>query len=192
MSKKINKSQSKLQSKSKFESTTNATDIIDLLSVSPSAGANNPVTWKDQITDYGILVLKYLFLVVILTLNFLGLSVSLNCNADEEMFKRILSAIFDVNTNEISSDGLLNFNAEYFIDPDTEIFYIYLIITGVYKKCNYASEELDVFTPTASSSAVVVNTLKKKSKSPEEFHKLLDEKPNLKKKYLQLKAKLGK
>ena len=105
---------------------------------------------------------------------------------------RILSAIFDGNTNEISSDGLLNFNAEYFIDPDTEIFYIYLIITGVYKKCNYASEELDVFTPTASSSAVVVNTLKKKSKSPEEFHKLLDEKPNLKKKYLQLKAKLGK
>ena len=106
---------------------------------------------------------------------------------------RILSAIYSLDTiSEISSDGLLNFTTKYFTDPDTEIFYIYLIITGVYKKCNYASEELDVFTPTASSSAVVVNTLKKKSKSPEEFHKLLDEKPNLKKKYLEIKAKLGK
>ena len=37
---------------------------------------------------------KYLFLVVILTMNFLGLSVSLNCNANEEYTKRILSAIF--------------------------------------------------------------------------------------------------
>jgi hypothetical protein len=106
---------------------------------------------------------------------------------------RILSAIYSLDTNlEVSSDGLLNFTTEYFFDPDTEIYYIYLIITGVYKKCNYASEELDVFTPTASSSAVIVNTLKKKSKSPDEFHKLLDLKPNLKKKYLQIKAKLGK
>ena len=81
--------------KSNFKDTsTNYTDLIDLLSVSPSASDSNIVTWQDQITDYGILVLKYLFLVVILTLNFLGLSVSLNCNADEEMFKRILSAIF--------------------------------------------------------------------------------------------------
>ena len=98
MSKKINKSQTKSQTKSKFDNTStppaNYTDLIDLLSVSASAGPNNPVTWQDQITDYVILVLKYLFLVVILTLNFLGLSVSLNCNADEEMFKRILSAIF--------------------------------------------------------------------------------------------------
>ena len=29
-----------------------------------------------------------------LTLNFLGLSVSLNCNADNEFFQRIVSAIF--------------------------------------------------------------------------------------------------
>ena len=81
--------------KSNFKDTsTNYTDLIDLLSVSPSASDSNVVTWQDQITDYIILVLKYLFLVVILTLNFLGLSVSLNCNADEDMFKRILSAIF--------------------------------------------------------------------------------------------------
>ena len=76
------------------DTSTNYTDLIDLLSVSPSASDSNVVTWQDQITDYIILILKYLFLVVILTLNFLGLSVSLNCNADEDMFKRILSAIF--------------------------------------------------------------------------------------------------
>ena len=94
---KSNNNKSK-NNKSQFDDTptpaTSYTDLIDLLSVSPSAGADNPVNWQDQITDYGILVLKYLFLVVILTLNFLGLSVSLNCNADEELFKRILSAIF--------------------------------------------------------------------------------------------------
>ena len=98
--KKVRKSKNnKFKSKSKFVDNTptptkNYTDLIDLLSVSTSASDKNAVTWQDQLSDYGILVLKYLFLVVILTLNFLGLSVSLNCNADEEMFKRILSAIF--------------------------------------------------------------------------------------------------
>jgi hypothetical protein len=80
--------------KEKFEeSVASPSDIIDLLSVSISAG-DNPVTWKDQLQDFGILFLKYLFLVTILTLNFLGLSVSLNCNADQEMTHRIMSAIF--------------------------------------------------------------------------------------------------
>ena len=69
-------------------------DLIDLISVSPSASDPNNVNVKDQIQDYFILFLKYLFLVTILTLNFLGLSVSLNCNADQEMFSRIMSAIF--------------------------------------------------------------------------------------------------
>ena len=95
--KKARKSKiNKFKSKSNFTPTPtkNYTDLIDLLSVSTSASDKNAVTWQDQLSDYGILVLKYLFLVVILTLNFLGLSVSLNCNADEEMFKRILSAIF--------------------------------------------------------------------------------------------------
>jgi len=69
-------------------------DIIDLMSVSPSAKDQNNIKWQEQLQDYGILVLKYLFLVTILTLNFLGLSVSLNCNADQELFHRIISAIF--------------------------------------------------------------------------------------------------
>ena len=69
-------------------------NIIDLLSVSPSAGDKKNVKWQDQLNDYVILFLKYLFLVSILTLNFLGLSVSLNCNVDQEFSTRIFSAIF--------------------------------------------------------------------------------------------------
>jgi hypothetical protein len=82
--------------KEKFDtvSTTTYEDIITSLSVSPTAKDPNAVNWKDQLNDYVILFFKYLFLVTILTLNFLGLSVSLNCNADQEMGTRILSAIF--------------------------------------------------------------------------------------------------
>ncbi len=69
-------------------------DMIDTLSVSPSAIDKTSLSWKDQLMDYIILLLKYLFLVVILTLNFLGLSVSLNCNADQESTTRVISAIF--------------------------------------------------------------------------------------------------
>jgi len=90
-SKKQSNSKKKTIKKEKFDSSPQG--IIDILSVSPTAG-DNPVTWKDQIQDYCILVLKYLFLVTILTLNFLGLSVSLNCNADQEMMHRIMSAVF--------------------------------------------------------------------------------------------------
>jgi hypothetical protein len=74
--------------------TSTYEDIIDTLSVSPSASNPNSVTWQDQLNDYVILFLKYAFVVVLLTLNFLGLSVSLNCNADQEMATRVMSAIF--------------------------------------------------------------------------------------------------
>ena len=73
---------------------TSYSDVIDLLSVSPSAADKKSITWQDQMQDFFILFLKYAFLVIVLTLNFLGLSVSLNCNANEELFKRVLSAIF--------------------------------------------------------------------------------------------------
>ena len=100
MSSKQNKTTSKKSvvkpSKAKFDDVSSATytDIIDLISVSATASDPNAVTWKDQMQDYSVLFLKYSFLVLLLTLNFLGLSVSLNCNADQEMFSRILSAIF--------------------------------------------------------------------------------------------------
>ena len=92
---------------------------------------------------------------------------------------------------EIGSDGLLNFNASYFYDDDTNTFYINVTITGVYKKCNYSSNELDYFI-SENAPASVRDALKKKSANTEEFHKLLDSNPELKKRYLQIKAKLGK
>jgi hypothetical protein len=104
---------------------------------------------------------------------------------------RTLSSNFAFD-DEISSDGSLNFYARYFYDSDTDTYYLYVSITGVYKKCNYSSFELDNQPPSSSSSAASKDNLKKKSCSTEEFHKLLDSNPNLKKKYLQIKAKLGK
>ena len=92
-----NKAKSKSKTKDKFIDANPAgtyTDFIDLLSVSVSADDKNAVKFEDQLTDYFILVMKYLFLVGILSLNFLGLSVSLNCNADQELSQRILSAVF--------------------------------------------------------------------------------------------------
>ena len=91
-----NKSNSKKNNKKKEKfggTTTSYEDVIDALSISPTAG-DNPLTFNDQLQDYFILFLKYGFLVSVLTLNFLGLSVSLNCNADQEFGQRIISAIF--------------------------------------------------------------------------------------------------
>ena len=80
-----------------------------------------------------------------------------------------------------------------FIDEKNN-FYVYNTLDGLYKKCKYASEDLNIFIPSANSasSASIIETFKKNSRSSDEFHKLLDSKPNLKKKYLQLKAKQGK
>jgi hypothetical protein len=104
---------------------------------------------------------------------------------------RILSSVFDGTSVEISSDGLLNFNTTYYYDIETEKYYIILRITGVYKKCNYSSYELDVETPSSLKDKSLKNK-SRSSESSEEFHKLLDSNPNLNKKYLQIKAKLGK
>ena len=49
---------------------------------------------SNHIQSYIVMCLKYLLLVGVFTLNFLGLSVALNCNVNEEMGKRVLSAIF--------------------------------------------------------------------------------------------------
>ena len=88
--KKINNN----QTKEKFSKSTSFEDVIDVLSVSPSASNQESITVQDQFTDYLLLFIKYAFLVSILTLNFLGLSVSLNCNAKEELSQRIISGIF--------------------------------------------------------------------------------------------------
>lgn len=90
-----NKQTDKFQNtkKEKFVSTSYE-DVIDFLSVSPTAIDPNAITMKEQLKDFFILFMKNSFLVVVLALNFLGLSVSLNCNADQEYSKRVFSAIF--------------------------------------------------------------------------------------------------
>lgn len=93
--------------------------------------------------------------------------------------------------NELGFDGSLNYNASYFYDFDFDIFFGIISIYGKYKSCNYSSEEID-YLVTTSLSASSKEALKKKSGSIEELHKLLDEKPALKKRYLEIKAKLGK
>ena len=101
---------------------------------------------------------------------------------------RTLSAVF--GNEELSSDGLLNFSTRYF--RDGRFYFVYVRITGVYKKCNYSSYELDILTSSSFAASDSKDSLNKKSGSSEEFHKLLDSNPNLKKKYLQIKAKLSK
>jgi hypothetical protein len=110
--------------------------------------------------------------------------------------KRTLSAVlspYDVPNEafwtEISSDGLLNFYANYYSVDGIE--YIIVRITGVYKKCNYSSQEIDYYIPT-TTSANNLKLIKKKSRSSEEFHKLLESDPDLNKLYLKLKAKIDK
>jgi hypothetical protein len=111
--------------------------------------------------------------------------------------KRNLSAVIDnfiIETDlyaELSSDGTLNFNAQYYFDEDLDVFFITVVIFGVYKKCNYSSYELD-YLVLEDTSASVRNALKKKSATTEVFHKLLDAKPHLKKLYNKIRVKLGK
>ena len=111
--------------------------------------------------------------------------------------KRNLSAVIDnfiVETDlyaELSSDGSLNFNAQYYYDEELDVFFITVVITGVHKKCNYSSYELD-YLVLQDTTTSVRNSLKKKSASTETFHKLLNAKPHLKKLYNKIKAKLGK
>ncbi len=109
--------------------------------------------------------------------------------------KRKFNAVFkntgnpNTSWNELGFDGTLNYYTSYYYD--LEIEFIVVSIYGKYKSCNYSSDEID-YNVINSTSASAKESLKKKSGSSEEFHKLLDEKPNLKKKYLEIKAKLGK
>jgi hypothetical protein len=93
--------------------------------------------------------------------------------------------------NELGSDGDLNFNTTYFYDNSTKLFFIVVTIYGKYKSCSYSSEELDykITIPTTTNDKKYEYN---KTRSSEDFHRLLDSSPNLKKSYLEIKAKLGK
>jgi hypothetical protein len=105
---------------------------------------------------------------------------------------RKLSSVFNSYLNvRLASDGLLNFISVLYFNDETNSYFRNTTITGVYKKCNYSSNELDYYDINATSTSHKKD-LHEKSESSEEFHKLLNSNPNLKKKYLQIKAKLGK
>jgi hypothetical protein len=108
--------------------------------------------------------------------------------------KKNLSAVIDDNFDywsEVSSNGLLNFNTKYYYDEDLDAYFITVIATGVYKKCNYSSYELD-YLVLQDSSVSVRDALKNKSANSEEFHKLLESKSHYKKIYNKIKEKLSK
>ena len=50
--------------------------------------------YSTYLLKYLELVMKYGLMVILMCMNFIALSLSLNCNAGEEFFKRIASAIF--------------------------------------------------------------------------------------------------
>lgn len=100
---------------------------------------------------------------------------------------------YDTTDIQIASTGSLTFITAYYFDFETYNYYLNVNIIGVHKKCNYSSNEFDFFVPPPNSKiSSKLEALKKDSKSSEELHKLLDEKPHLKKIYLKIKAKLGK
>lgn len=80
----------------------------------------------------------------------------------------------------------------FFFDAQLNNFVVIITITGKYKKCNYSSIDLQYRLPSNSSSVNAINDLKKKYRSSEKFHKILDQNDSLKKKYLEICAKLGK
>jgi len=102
--------------------------------------------------------------------------------------KRLLSSVYNGNEVETSSDGLLNFTAQYYFDVESNVSYIVVFINGIYKKCNYSSYEIDFLVPSATNKAVH-DKLKSKAKGADEFHKLLESNASLNKLFLKLKEK---
>ena len=104
--------------------------------------------------------------------------------------KKVLTSSYSYfNDKEFSTDGLLNFNAQYYnVDGNK---FIVVFISGVHKKCNYSSYEIDFYVPPVTNTALHAN-LKLKGKGADEFNKLLESNAGLKKLYLKLKAKSDK
>ena len=105
--------------------------------------------------------------------------------------KKLLSITFfspNFRQEYIGSNGLLNFNINIYVEEG--ILYILIFITGVYKKCNYSSRELQKFVSTPEISNSVIDHLKSVAKGVDEFNELLESDPYLKKSYLKLNSKL--
>ena len=103
----------------------------------------------------------------------------------------VVANIFDQVLFYQGSDITNNITFTFLTDEKDNIYNL-INMTGMYNKCNYSLEDFQILLPSSTSSASVLETLKKNSKSSVELHKLLDKNPNLKKKFLKIKAKLGK
>lgn len=103
---------------------------------------------------------------------------------------QVFDAYFYQTWQEISSDGSLNFVALYFYDADYDFFYVIVNITGIHKKCNYSSTELDYLVVDTLSAAAKEN-FKKQCGTTADLHKILESNSDLKKKYGILKTKMG-
>jgi hypothetical protein len=85
-----------------------------------------------------------------------------------------------VPINIVASDNDFNFNLIPFITPSGQGLIIY--ITGVFKKCNYSSREIQYVIPSATNKSIIDNFSSRALKG-EELDKLLKSDPVLKKLY---------
>lgn len=87
----------------------------------------------------------------------------------------------------IGSNGLLNFITIIYLSEG--ILYNIVYITGVYKKCNYSSRELQRLILNPEINKTDIDYLKSIAKSADEFNELLESDASLKKSFLKLNAK---
>ena len=104
---KIKKNKNKNKKiKEKFEDDADS-NLVDFLKVSVDDNSSSNYVplhereyeteskrYTTYITKYVEICFKYGLMVALMTMNFIALSLSLNCNADQEFFKRVFSAIF--------------------------------------------------------------------------------------------------
>lgn len=104
--------------------------------------------------------------------------------------KKLLSMVYysqNFRQEYIGSNGLLNFITIIYLSEG--ILYNIVYITGVYKKCNYSSRELQRLILNPEINKTDIDYLKSIAKSADEFNELLESDASLKKSFLKLNAK---
>jgi len=92
-----------------------------------------------------------------------------------------------------SSDGILASNTSFifgfFLYEDSSgIIFLVTLITGIQKKCNYSSSDIQFYVPSVASKEVN-DHFKLYVKDADEFNKLLKSNSNLNQLYFELKKK---
>jgi hypothetical protein len=103
--------------------------------------------------------------------------------------KRLLAGIIQTFPNMYASNDSLNFRFIYFSNSQNRSGWI-IYITGVYKKCQYTSREVQYFDPSISATNTtildLVSRLNSFSLKDEELNKLLKSDPELNRLYIKL------